>query len=72
MFGTLLHEMCHAYEHVWCLLEQCDQGDEHDMHFRTKNHAVHRRAYHLLGLWAIGKWESFRKNHLMSEAGSRE
>lgn len=72
MFGTMLHEMCHAYEHVRCFPEECDQGDGHEKHFRTKIHAVHRRAYHLLGLWAIDKRESYRKDHFMGENWSGE
>ena len=72
MFGTMLHEMCHAYERVRCLPEECDQGDGHDEHFRTKIHAVHRRAHHLLGLWAIDKRESYRMDHFMSQDWSKE
>ena len=72
MFGTLLHEMCHAYEHVRCSPEECDLGDGHDKHFRTKIHAVHRRAYHVLGLWAIDKRESYRKDHFMSQDWAKE
>ena len=72
MFGTMLHEMCHAYEHVRCSPEECDQGDGHDKHFRTKIHAVHRRAYHLLGLWAIDKRESYREDHFMSQDWCKE
>ncbi len=72
MFGTMLHEMCHAYERIRCLPQDCDPGDGHDKHFRTKIHAVHRRAYHLLGLWAIDKRESYRKDHFMSQDWSGE
>lgn len=72
MFGTMLHEMCHAYEHIRCFPEDCDPGDGHDKHFRTKIHAVHRRAYHLLGLWAIDKRESYREDHFMSREWSGE
>ena len=72
MFGTMLHEMCHAYEHIRCFPEECDQGDGHDKHFRTKIHAVHRRAYHLLGLWAIDKRESYRQDHFMSQDWAKE
>ena len=72
MFGTLLHEMCHAYEHIRCFPEECDQGDGHDKHFRTKIHAVHRRAYHVLGLWAIDKRESYRQDHFMSQDWDKE
>ena len=72
MFGTMLHEMCHAYEHIRCSPEECDPGDGHDKHFRTKIHAVHRRAHHLLGLWAIDKRESYRKDHFMSQDWSKE
>ena len=72
MFGTLLHEMCHAYEHIRCFPEECDPGDGHDKHFRTKIHAVHRRAYHLLGLWAIDKRESYRQDHFMSQDWAKE
>ena len=72
MVGTMLHEMCHAYEHVRCFPEDCDQGDGHDKHFRTKIHAVHRRAHHLLGLWAIDKREAYREDHFMSQNWSRE
>ena len=72
MFGTVLHEMCHAYEHVRCYPQECDQRDGHDKHFRTKIHAVHRRAYPLLGLWAIDRREPYRKDHFMSQEWSRE
>lgn len=72
MFGTMLHEMCHAYEQIRCFPEDCDQGDGHDKHFRTKIHAVHRRAYHLLGLWAIDKREPYRKDHFMSREWAGE
>ena len=72
MFGTMLHEMCHAYEHVRCFPEDCDPGDGHDKHFRTKIHAVHRRAHHLLGLWAIDNRESYTKDHFMSQEWSGE
>ena len=64
--------MCHACEHIRFFPEQCDQGDEHDRYFRTKIHAVRRRTYHLLGLWAIGKWKLYRGDHFMSEAWSGE
>ena len=72
MFGTMLHEMCHAYEFVRCLAKDCDPGDGHDEYFRTRIHAVHRRAFHLLGLWAIDKRESYRKDHLMSQDWDKE
>lgn len=72
MFGTMLHEMCHAYEHVRCSPEECGQWDGHDKHFRTKIHAVHRRAHDLLGLLAIDKRESYRKDHFMSQDWSKE
>ena len=72
MFGTMLHEMCHAYEHVRYSPEECGQEDGHDKHFRTKIHAVHRRAHHLLGLWAIDKRASYRKDHFMSQDWSKE
>lgn len=72
MFGTMLHEMCHAYEHIRCFPDNCDQGDGHDKHFRTRIHAVHRRAHHLLGLWAIDKRESYREDHFMSQKWSGE
>ena len=72
MFGTLLHEMCHAYEHIRCLPEECDPGDGYDKHFRTRIHAVHRRAYHVLGLWAIDKRESYRQDHFMSHDWAKE
>ena len=72
MFGTMLHEMCHAYEFIRCLAKDCDLGDGHDEYFRTRIHAVHRRAFHLLGLWAIDKRESYRKDHLMSQDWDKE
>ena len=72
MVGTMLHEMCHAYEQVRCFPGDCDQGDGHDKHFRTKIHAVHRRAHHLLGMWAIDKRESYREDHFMSQSWSGE
>ena len=69
---SMLHEMCHAYEHVGCFPEEVDQGDGHDKHFRTKIHAVHRRAHHLSGLWAIDKRELYKKDHFMSQDWSKE
>ena len=61
------HEMRNAYEHVRCFPEDCDQGDGRDEHLRTNIHAVHRRAHHLLGLWAIDQREAYRKDHFMSQ-----
>ena len=72
MFGTTLHEMCHAYEIVRCLAIDCDRGDGHGEYFRTRIHAVHRRALHLLGLWAIDRREAYRMDHLMSRDWDRE
>lgn len=51
-FGTLLHEMCHAYDMVRCPQEAW-RGDCHDELFGTKISVVHDRATHILGTWAI-------------------
>lgn len=62
MFGTLLHEMCHAYEAVRCE-ESGINGRGHDEFFRTRIAVVHQRALRVLGLWAVGKGELYRQYH---------
>lgn len=62
MFGTLLHEMCHAYKAVRCGRSHTERRG-HDRFFGTRIAVVHKRALRCLGLWAIGKDESYRQYH---------
>ena len=63
IFGTLLHEMCHAYEIVSCGLHSCTKRRGHDDFFATRITVVHKRAVRVLGLWAIGRNEWFVQYH---------
>lgn len=64
ILGTLLHEMCHAAEHV-----RCKRGlAAHDNNlFGTRIAVVHRRAGRVLGLWAVGRKERYRRHHFFPE-----
>ena len=62
MFGTLLHEMCHAYQTVRCGYIPVKRPG-HDEFFGTRIAVVHERAMRVLGLWAIGKNEPYRQYH---------
>ena len=60
MWGTLLHEMCHAYLRLvtreglrdWMWSEGPDKG--HGSHFRRCLKAVNARSGKVLGIWGIG------------------
>ena len=62
MIGTLLHEMCHAYEYVRSP-KDVEPGDGHGQLFGTRIAVVHDRALRLLGLWAIERGEKHRQHH---------
>ncbi|KAL9135670.1 MAG: hypothetical protein Q9175_003133 [Cornicularia normoerica] len=66
MIGTLLHEMCHAYEMVRSPRDpEPDDGSlSHGKLFGTRISVVHKRALRILGLWAMESWESHRQNHI--------
>ena len=66
MIGTLLHEMCHAYEQVRSPQDWEDtSGDGHGRLFGTRIAVVHARALRLLGLWAIERGEPHRQHHFL-------
>ncbi|CAF9935379.1 hypothetical protein IMSHALPRED_010207 [Imshaugia aleurites] len=55
MFGTLLQEMCYAYEIVRCGGGRGrDKRRGYDEFFGTSIEVVHQRALRVLGLWACG------------------
>ena len=62
MIGTLLHEMCHAYEDVRSPRD-IESGDGHGKLFGTRITVVHKRALRILGLWAIERGEVHRQHH---------
>ena len=62
MIGTLLHEMCHAYEGVRSPRD-IESGDGHGKLFGTRIAVVHKRALRILGVWAIGRGEVHRQHH---------
>lgn len=68
MFSTLLHEMCHAYEHVMCPRHWLSIGgeDAHGETFCSRITAVHRRAEQILRLEAIGYWEPYMRPHALA------
>lgn len=74
MFSTLLHEMCHAYEHVMCPRHWLSIGGEeaHGENFCARISAVHRRAGQILGLEAIGYWEPYMRPHSFANAEQGE
>ncbi|CAD6588676.1 MAG: hypothetical protein ASARMPREDX12_003409 [Alectoria sarmentosa] len=63
MFGTLLHEMCHAYRVVRCERAQRVKRRHHDEFFGTMIAVVHQRAMRVLGLWAIAEHNLYRQYH---------
>lgn len=62
MIGTLLHEMCHAYEDVRSPRD-IESGDGHGKLFGTRIAVVHKRALRILGLWAIERGELHKQHH---------
>ena len=62
LFGTLLHEMCHAYSVVRCGSGLAKRRG-HDEFFGTRIAVVHKRAVRVLGLWAIREDELYRQYH---------
>ena len=60
MFATLLHEMCHAYEHVRCPSIHRQRVDSHGEHFATKLRVVHDRAIRIIGTGSIKGWEPWK------------
>ena len=62
MIGTLLHEMCHAYENVRSP-HDLEPGDGHGELFGTRIAVVHKRALRILGLWAIERGEKHRQHY---------
>jgi hypothetical protein len=66
---TLLHEMCHAYDHVRCPRHWLclGRGDAHGETFCTRISAVHRRAKQVLRLEAIGDWEDYMRPHSLAQ-----
>ena len=63
MIGTLLHEMCHAYENVRSPHDREQGSSGHGRLFGTRIAVVHTRAERLLGLWAIEHGEPHRQHH---------
>ena len=65
MFGTLLHEMCHAYRAIRCerASVQVVKRRGHDEFFGTMIAVVHQRAMRVLGLWAIAEHDLYRQYH---------
>lgn len=68
MFATLLHEMCHAYDHVMCPRHWLSIGGEeaHGENFCSRISAVHRRAQQVLRLEATGYWEPYMRHHFLA------
>ena len=63
MMGTLLHEMCHAYEGVRSPHDIEPGNDGHGKLFATRIAVVHKRALQILGLWAIERGEPYKQYH---------
>lgn len=63
MMGTLLHEMCHAYESVRSPHDIEPGNDGHGKLFATRIAVVHKRALQILGLWAIERGEPYKQYH---------
>lgn len=68
MIGTLLHEMCHAYERVRSPYD-IEPGEGHGKFFGTRIAVVHKRALRILGLWAIEDGEEHRQHHFFPGCG---
>lgn len=65
MFGTLLHEMCHAYDFVRCLNQK--HVDAHDKCWQTMIGVIHDRCCRILGTWAIESWEPYKQHYFLSK-----
>ena len=61
MIGSLLHEMCHAYEFVRSPREK--EPDGHGPLFNTRISVVHKRALRMLGMFAISRHKNFKQFH---------
>lgn len=59
MIQTLLHEMCQAYSMIRCPWKHC----KHDDHFGSRISVIHKRAMRILGLGAIGSWQTYSMWH---------
>ena len=70
MFGTTLHEMCHAYEFVRCPHEAL-RGGAHGKHFSTKIGVIHDRAVRILGTWAVEDWEPYKQQLFLPKEGEK-
>lgn len=64
MMGTLLHEMCHAYESVRSPHDIEPGNGGHGKLFGTRIAVVHKRALQILGLWAIERGEPYKQYHM--------
>lgn len=65
MFGTLLHEMCHAYDFVRCVNQK--RVDAHDKCWQTMIGVIHDRCCRILGTWAIESWEPYKQHYFLSK-----
>ena len=65
MIGTLLHEMCHAYEYVRSPRDkEPDDGSKgHGRLFCTRISVVHKRALRMLGMFAISRHKDYKQHH---------
>ena len=65
MIGSLLHEMCHAYEVVRspCQKEPPDGSKGHGPLFNTRISVVHKRALRMLGMFAISRHKNYKQFH---------
>ena len=65
MIGSLLHEMCHAYEVVRSPLqkEPPDGSKGHGPLFNTRISVVHKRALRMLGMFAISRHKNYKQFH---------
>ena len=77
MIGTLLHEMCHAYENVRSPRDkEPDDGSKgHGRLFNTRISVVHKRALRLLGMFAISAHKEFKQLHIFvpySDMGQKD
>ena len=70
-FGTLLHEMCHAYDLVRCPKNR--NGGDHDKYWQTMIGVVHDRCCRILGTWAIEYWEreKYQQRYFLPEEGKK-
>ena len=65
MIGSLLHEMCHAYEVVRSPREKepPDGSKGHGPLFNTRISVVHKRALRMLGMFAISRHKNYKQFH---------